>query len=134
MHSKAAAIVTAARGCVGTRFRSQGRVAGIGLDCIGVALVAAQAAGIGFTVPSYALGGDHEAELEAALARRGCLVVAAAAPGDLVVAAPARGRRHIGVRTPGGVIHAHAGLGRVVEGPLDPGWTIIGAWRLPEEA
>lgn len=134
MHSKADAIVAAARGCVGTRFRSQGRVAGIGLDCIGVALIAARAVGVDFTVPPYALGGDHQAQLETALATRGCRAVDAAAPGDLIVAAPAMGRRHIGVRTRDGVVHAHAGLGRVVEGPLDPGWTIIGAWRLPEEA
>ena len=52
-------------------------------------------------------------------------------PGDILVIAPAPGRRHLAVVVPGGVVHAHAGLGRVVEGPLDPAWVVIGAWRLP---
>lgn len=134
MHRRADAIVAAARACVGTRFRPQGRMPGTGLDCIGVALIAARAAGITFAVPRYTLSADHQAMVESVLAARGCTPAGVPAPGDLIVAAPAPLRRHIGVISPAGVVHAHAGLGRVVEGPLDPGWTIIGAWRLPEEA
>jgi hypothetical protein len=44
-HPQSQAIVAAVRACIGTRFRSQGRVPGLALDCVGVALVAAQAAG-----------------------------------------------------------------------------------------
>jgi len=132
MHPDAAAIVAAARGCVGTCFRPQGRTPGVALDCIGVVLVAARAAGIAFVVPSYRLGGDSEAGLDAGLALQGCASVAVAEPGDILVIAPALGRRHLGVVVPGGVVHAHAGLGRVVEGPLDPAWVVVGAWRLPE--
>jgi hypothetical protein len=51
--------------------------------------------------------------------------------GDLLVIAPAPRRRHLAVVTPAGIVHAHAGLARVVEGPIDPAWSIIGAWRLP---
>ena len=131
MHPQAAAIIVAARGCVGTRFRAQGRIPGVALDCIGVVLVAAQAGGVAFAVPPYRLGGDGEAGLDAELAGQGCARVAAAAPGDILVIAPAPGRRHLAVVVPGGVVHAHAGLGRVVEGPLDPAWVVIGAWRLP---
>lgn len=132
MHPRAPAIVAAARGCVGTRFRAQGRTPGIGLDCIGVALVAAAAGGASFGVPRYALGGDHEATLDDGLGAQGCTRVADAAPGDLIVVQPAPDRRHLGVIVPGGIVHAHAGLGRVVEGPLDPGWAVIGAWRFPQ--
>ena len=132
MHRRADVIVAHARACVGTRFRPQGRAIGTGLDCIGVALMAAAGAGIAFDVPLYALGGDGEARLEAGLAGQGCVPVDPAEPGDLIVAAPAPGRRHLGVVTPGGVVHAHAGLGRVVEGPLDPAWRIIGVWRFPD--
>ena len=132
MHSHADSIVAHARACVGTRFRAQGRVIGTGLDCIGVALLAAAAAGVLFDVPLYALGGDREPQLEAGLAGQGCVLVDLPEPGDIVVAAPAPGHRHLGVVTPAGIVHAHAGLGRVVEGPLDPGWAIVGAWRLPD--
>ncbi len=89
-------------------------------------------AGTRFAVPRYALGGDGEVLLEAALAGQGCIAVVAPEPGDLIVAAPAPGRRHLGVVVPGGVVHAHAGLGCVVEGPLDLAWAITGAWRFPE--
>lgn len=126
------AIVAAVRGCVGTRFRPQGRVPGLGLDCVGVVLVAARAVGINaINVPAYVLGGDKEPEIEAALSEAGCVPVPIACAGDVVVVIPAARRRHLAVVTPAGVVHAHAGLGRVVEGPIDPDWAIAGAWRLP---
>ena len=131
MHLASAAIVAAARGCVGTRFRVQGRVPGHALDCIGVVLVAARAAGANFVVPPYRLGSDREADLDAALAAHGCVAVTAAEPGDILVVAPAAHRRHLGIAVPGGLVHAHAGLGRVVEGPIDADWAIVAALRLP---
>lgn len=125
------AIVAAARSCVGTRFRAQGRRPGLGLDCVGVVLVAAAAAGLVPPVPAYALGGDHDAAIEPVLAGQRCQPVAVPLPGDILVVAPDARQRHLAVVTPAGVVHAHAGLGRVVEGPLDRGWSIIGVWRLP---
>lgn len=135
MHSKSAFIVAAARGCVGTRFRSQGRTSGLGLDCVGVALIAAQAAGvIGLTLPAYTLSGDGEGRIEAVLRACGCqwLGDETPQPGDLVVVAPAPGRRHLGVVTDAGLVHARAALARVVEAPADPGWIPVSAWRLPD--
>ncbi len=133
LHVHSAAIVAAARGCIGTRFRAQGRVPGVGLDCVGVAVIAAAAAGVAIVPPVYTLGGDHEAALDGLIAAAGCRPVSTAAPGDLLTLAPSPGRRHFAVVTGFGVVHAHAGLGRVVEGPLDPGWTILAAWRLPQQ-
>lgn len=125
-------IVVAVRRCIGTRFRAQGRTPGLGLDCVGVVLVAAAAAGMGRIAPTpYALGGDNEHEVESALASFSCQAVAEPLSGDVIVVAPAPRHRHLAVVTPAGVVHAHAGLGRVVEGPLDPGWIVTGAWRLP---
>ena len=131
MHPASAAIVAAAQACVGTRFRAQGRVPGDALDCVGVVLVAARAAGANFVVPPYRLGSDAEARLDAAFAAQGCLGVTTAEPGDILVIAPAAHRRHLGIVVPGGLVHAHAGLGRVVEGPLDADWAIVAGWRLP---
>lgn len=131
MHPAGEAIAAAASGCVGTRFRAQGRTPGVGLDCVGVALIAAAAAGCRATVPAYALGGDHDVRLDRFLHDLGCLAVGVPATGDLLVVAPAPQRRHLAVVLPDGVVHAHAGLGRVVAGPLDPAWAIVAAWRLP---
>lgn len=135
MHSKSAAIVAAARGCIGTRFRSQGRHSGIALDCVGVALVAARAAGVADLVtPAYTLSGDNEGRIETVLQASGCLPLGSEPPqpGDLIVVAPAPGRRHLAVMTDTGLVHAHAGLDRVVEAPADPGWVPVSAWRLPD--
>ena len=132
-HPRAAAIIAVARTCVGTRFRPQGREPGLALDCVGVVLIAARAAGVADPhVPAYAPGGADEAGLVALLAAHGCRAVAVAAPGDVLVACPAPGRLHLAVAVPGGIVHAHAGLGRVVEGPLDPAWTVTACYRLPE--
>ncbi len=133
VHSHSDLIVAAARRCIGPRFRPPGRLPGVGLDCIGVALIAAAAVGLTVDVPPYALGGDHEGRLDDAMRRIGCRPVFPPEVGDLLVLAPGRRRRHLAVVVPGGLVHAHAGLGRVVEGPLDPAWAIVGTWRLPEE-
>lgn len=127
-----AAMVAAVRAAVGTRFRAQGRLPGVGLDCVGVALLAAAAGGGRILPEAYALGGDHAGRIEPVLAAVGCRPVASAAPGDVLLIAPTARQRHLAVVTPTGVVHAHAGVGRVVEGPLDPGWTILGAWRLSD--
>ena len=126
------AAVEAARAAVGTRFRPQGRIPGLALDCVGLALVAGRAAGVvPAGLPAYALNGEHGDRLEQTLLALGCKPVAPALPGDLLVVAPTSRQRHLAVVTDAGVVHAHAGLGRVVEGPLDRAWVIVGAWRFP---
>ena len=126
------AIVAAARTALGTRFRPQGRTPGLGLDCVGLALLAGRAAGaVPDAVPAYAINGDHVDRIDPVLLALGCARGSKALPGDLLIVAPTARQRHLAVVTPKGVIHAHAGLGRVVEGPLDPAWTVLGIWRFP---
>ena len=125
------AIVAAARACVGTRFRPQGRTPGLGLDCVGVVLFAAAVAPFRLPVlPPYRLGGTPP-DIAAIFAEISALCVDIALPGDVLVIAPAPGQRHFGIVTPAGLVHAHAELERVVEGPIDPAWQIMQAWRLP---
>ncbi len=120
-------IVAAARACIGTRFRPQGRVPGLALDCVGLVLAAGGiAAGV---VPAYALGGDYHHLLDETLQAAGCHRVPTPQPGDILVLAPAPGLHHLAIMTLSGAVHAHAGIGRVVEGPLDPGWPHLAAWR-----
>lgn len=134
MHCHAAAIVAAVRACIGTRFRPQGRQPGLGLDCVGVVLVAARAAGTALPrVPAYALGGDHEPLLCAALEEAALIATDDPCAGDIHLFAPAAGRRHLAVQVSTGrpwrLVHAHAGIGRVVEGPVETEWAHLGAWR-----
>ena len=136
MHPRAPEIVAAVRACLGTRFRPQGRTPGLALDCIGVALVAASAAhAILPDAAQYTLGGDHEHRLDAALAVYDRVAADWAMPGDLLVFAPAAGRRHLAIQVaPALIVHAHAGLRRVVEGPIEPAWALVGIWRFSGEA
>lgn len=123
-------IVAAARVCVGTRFRAQGRMPGVGLDCVGVV---AWAAGV-IAPTGYDLRGSGAEQAELEMARLGFGVAGEAKPGDVLLIEPAPGLRHLAVVSGAGlVVHAHAGLRRVVEGPVEAGWTILSIWQLAEE-
>jgi len=115
-----------ARALVGTRFRPQGR-GSEGLDCIGLAL-----ATYGIRPEKvrrdYRLRGDHLAELEANLADH-FRKVRGARSGDVVLMQIAADQTHLGVRTDAGFVHAHAGIGRVVETPGEPPWAITAIYR-----
>jgi len=129
------AALAAVRAAIGTPFRPQGRVAGLGLDCVGVVLLALAGAGVPLpATPAYALGGEHAALVDATCQtiglrpRRG---LRWAKPGDLILFQLGSGNRHMAVLSDGGIIHAHAGLRRVVEGPLPPDWPVVAVLALP---
>ncbi|WP_310476922.1 peptidoglycan endopeptidase [Sandarakinorhabdus sp.] len=126
------AAIAAARAGLGTRFRAQGRLVGVGLDCVGVALLAAAGAGLQLgPAPPYALGGDYADLLAATLRQLGLRRVRRSQPADLVEYALAPGHRHLALITDRGILHAHAGLGRVVEAPAPDDWPIVAFWALP---
>jgi cell wall-associated NlpC family hydrolase len=123
--------VAAARGAVGARFRLHGRDPAFGLDCVGLAALAARAAGFAGAIPAdYAIrGGDPCATIDAA----GLTRAAATAPGDLLLFAAGPAQFHLAVLVPGGVVHADAVLRRVVERPGAPPWPLVAAWCLGED-
>lgn len=140
-HSRSAEIIVAVRDCVGTRFRAQGRLKGVGLDCVGVALVAARAAGITVpNLPAYRLGETEANVLDTLLLRLGLINQSQGAPGDLWVFAPDVQRRHLAIQTnlaepkiaSLSFVHAHAGVGTVVEAPAMADWIAMSIWRFPE--
>ena len=119
---------TRGRALVGTRFRPQGRDA-CGLDCVGLAIET-------YGIPAeavrrnYKLRGDHRCEIELGLRKYFRRVSGRdAKPGDLMLLRVASDQLHLAVRTEGGFVHAHAGLGRVVETPGAPEWPLIGVYR-----
>lgn len=126
------AAITAARAGLGTRFRAQGRLAAVGLDCVGVVLLAAAGAGLSLgPVPPYALGGDHDLLLAQTLRALRLRRVRRPRPADLVEYALVAGHRHLALITDRGILHAHAGVGRVVEGPAPAEWPVVAWWALP---
>ncbi|GGA58798.1 NlpC/P60 family protein [Sphingomonas psychrolutea] len=127
----AACAVAAARGAIGVRFRLQGRDPAFGLDCVGLAALAMRAAGFEGVVPAdYGLRGGDAAGLAARLDASGLVRGDAPRPGDLVLFESGPAQFHMAVLVPGGIVHADAGLRRVVERPGVPPWLMLGCWRV----
>ena len=133
MSTAGARLERAALALCGTPFRLRGRDPRHGLDCVG--LVAAALTAIGRRpppLPDYALRHHDLAGFAPVL--RGCGLRAAAGPvrgGDVLLLRPGPGQLHVGIRTAGGgLIHAHAALGRVVCEPDRASWPVIEAWRI----
>lgn len=115
----------AAQALVGARFRLHGREAAGGLDCVGVAALALE---LEDAPTGYALRGGDAAGVAAMLDARLRRADGRAA-GDLLLFAVGPGQLHLAVATAGGVVHADAGLRRVVARPGVAPWALIGAWR-----
>lgn len=117
-----------ARALVGTRFRPQGR-GPEGLDCVGL-IVATFEIDSARVRRDYRLRGDHRGEIDAALRRsfRRCRNRDARS-GDVMLLGLAPDQLHLAVRTSAGFVHAHAGIGRVVETPGEPGWPVLAVYR-----
>ncbi len=127
---KAACIVAAARDMVGAPFRLHGRSVAQGVDCVGLAVLAFARGGHRGAPPrGYGLRSGNEGVARAWLAQAGLIAVAEGEPGDLALVRPGPLQLHLMVVVPGGHIHAHAGLGRVVEMPGESPWPVIGYWR-----
>lgn len=127
------ALAEAAVALAGTRFRLHGRDPETGLDCIG--LLAAALTRIGRPAPlptGYALRTHVLPALEG-MARACGFAQAEGAdlPGDVLLLRVGPCQYHLAIAAGGGrVVHAHAGLRRVVIMPDTPGWPVLRRWRL----
>ncbi|MEH3108092.1 MAG: peptidoglycan endopeptidase [Sphingomonas fennica] len=120
-----AAIVAAARACIGARFRPYGRDPAWGLDCVGLAACA-----FGRAVPrDYPLRGGDAGCVARAAAAAGLVAAPRPAPGDLLLIDCGSRQLHLAVLTETGFVHADAGIGRVVEAPGRPAGRIVAAYR-----
>ena len=131
-------IWAAALTLVGTPFRLHGRCAA-GLDCVGVVARALMDAGVvvGAVPDGYRLRGNDAAAAEVVLRNGGLRAVSGAMHrGDIVLIAPSPRQLHLAVLGQGAAgdlrsIHAHIGLGRVVEMPALPEGVLLSRWRIP---
>ncbi|HEY0625482.1 MAG TPA: peptidoglycan endopeptidase [Allosphingosinicella sp.] len=126
MTKRGDAVAARARRLVGVRFRPQGRGRETGLDCVGLVAAALR---VRCVRSDYALRGGSLDELEAALRTARLTRIDVVRPGDVLVLKAGPGQLHLAVATEGGFVHAHAGLGKVVETPGAPEWPLLGIWR-----
>lgn len=117
-----------ARAFLGVRFRPQGRGRDA-LDCVGLVLAT-------FDIPAeaascdYRLRGHRRQVVEAQLARHFRRVPPKALQaGDVMLLRAGPDQLHLAVRTPGGFVHAHAGIGKVIETPAMPDWPLLSVHR-----
>lgn len=132
MNAPARTLAQAALGLVGTPFRLHGRDPATGLDCIGLVGAALAAAGGQPVAPAgYSLrnlGIDRWLPLAE---RSGLTPVSGPIEGDdVLLFALGFAQHHLGIAiNPVDIVHAHAGLRRVVRQPRDPAWRIGAIWR-----
>lgn len=114
-----------AQAAIGVKYRPQGRCIAHGLDCVGLVALAHR-----LEVPrGYALRGGRVADIAAVVRAGGMVPVGDARAGDMILMRVAPGQLHLGIASEAGMIHADAGLRRVVERPGAPPWPVIGRWR-----
>lgn len=130
---RAERIVAAARGLVGVPFRLHGRCAETGVDCIGLAGLALAGAGHGSVngaVPAaYSIRGGSMERFAAAMKALGLRPVRKPRAGDLLLVRAGVAQFHLMIATGEGHVHAHAGLGQVVEMPGVSPWPVLARFR-----
>lgn len=124
-------IEQAALSLIGVPFRLHGRDERTGVDCIGLVWLALEGAGcsIGDVPASYSVRGGSVAHIDGALRGAGFRRVRKARAGDIVLVQAGVAQMHLMIASARGHIHAHAGLGRVVEMPGASPWPQIMRWR-----
>lgn len=119
--------IATARTLVGTPFRLHGRDSVSGVDCVGLVSLAFGRPG---EAPSgYTMRGGEGAAFETLLRTLRCKRRRVAPKRrDVFLLASGPAQFHLGIWTGDSLIHADAGLRRVVETPGWPRWPLLSAW------
>ncbi len=125
-------LVDAAQTLIGCPFRLHGRDPATGLDCVGLVCAALAGCGVHPVTPlGYGLR-NTGIDQWLPLAPLSGLVPASGpvGEGNVLLIALAHCQHHLVIcADTDSVIHAHAGLRRVVRQPRDPAWQIRARWR-----
>jgi hypothetical protein len=118
---------------VGCPFRLHGRDPDSGIDCVGLIAAALDAIGAQPQAPrDYALRNTGVDQWLPFAAQSGLVpVTGAVRAGDILLIALGFAQHHLVIAADAhSVVHAHAGLRRVVHQPRDPAWRVIAHWRI----
>lgn len=119
-------ILTAARACLGTPFRHQGRLPGIALDCAGVVVQVAQAVGCCVLDESgygpYPANGQLEQALDAQPDLLRVPDLADRQPADVLLMRFAADPQHLAILGEETIIHAYEAVGQCCEHRLSDVW------------
>jgi cell wall-associated NlpC family hydrolase len=132
-------IVAAARECVGTPFRHQGRVIGLAMDCAGVVVHAVRSCGIEvYDVSGYGPT-PNKGLLELALEQHIYLSVVQPGErraGDILLMRFVSEPQHLAIATATGIIHAYEAARKCCEHDIDALWAsrIVRVYRVVEQA
>ena len=129
------ALACAAESFLGATFRLHGRDRLSGFDCLGLVLLAM--AEIGRPVHlmlNYGLRNlDPERFLDLPEQAGFLATTSPFEAGDVLLLQAGPAQLHLAiVGIDGGIVHAHAGLGRVVLTPFPLPWPVVGQWRLAD--
>lgn len=120
-----AKLIANARLCLNTKHHHQGRVPGVGLDCIGLLVFAPLSQGI-ILEDRCNYPRDPTGELQLELERQFDPLPSFdhARPGDVLVFWYVNRRlpQHVGIKTDKGMIHTYQDVGKVVETSLGAFW------------
>jgi cell wall-associated NlpC family hydrolase len=134
MNHPGARLATAAEALIGCRFRLHGRDPETGLDCVGVVACALSSFGACPVVPGgYGLRNLSVNHWLPLAEQSGLMLTHSPLQrGDVVLINLAHSQHHLAIVCDAQhVVHAHAGLRRVVRQPLDPAWHVRAQWRIP---
>lgn len=126
-------LAKAASRFIGVRFQLHGRDPKVGLDCIGLLACSLEAIGSLPVVPQgYRLrNASHLRWLKCAQHSGLVPVQGRITAGDILLIKPGPGQQHLLiVENANSVIHAHAGLRKVVRQAVDPKEKKLAHWRL----
>jgi NlpC/P60 family putative phage cell wall peptidase len=115
--------MAAARACIGTPFHHQGRAPGLGLDCIGLVIVALNAAGVAVRDRTdYGRRPDGKSLVEA-LEAHGATRAENIQKGDILLFRYDKQPQHVALATgENTIIHSFAPARKVVETAYDDYW------------
>lgn len=130
-------IAAAAQRLLGVPFRLHGRDPAIGIDCVGLVLLSVRAAGFQVAEPPpYRVRGGHATPAMRWLETLGLDRADTKAAGDIILADVSPIQTHLlidcGPDCGGAMIHAHAGLGRVVEMAWPAQWRLVSRLRVAQ--
>jgi cell wall-associated NlpC family hydrolase len=127
------AFADAACALAGTRFRLHGRDPAAGIDCVGLITCALRAIGREPPqIPRYTLRNLTFAPFATIVEQAGFSACKGKIlGGDLLLLRPSAGQFHLAIAlAEARLIHAHAGVGRVVFSPMPAPACTFGHWRL----